>query len=97
MKEIEEERMWLKLCALERENKSLNDQIKAYKEVLETRREHEARSDERYYDLREENKRLREALESIAKGMTINPPNEQIEGVVGYFMGFAQAVLKGKP
>lgn len=82
---------------LREENKSLNDQIEAYKEVLETHREHEARSDERYYDLREENKRLREALESIAKGMTINPPNEQVKGVVGYFMGFAKAVLERKP
>jgi hypothetical protein len=47
--------------------------------------------------LREENKHLREALESIAKGMTVNPPNQQVEVVVGYFVGFAQAALKGKP
>jgi hypothetical protein len=51
---------------------------------------------ENYLRLREENKRLRGALESIAKGMVIVPPNEQIEGVVGYFVGFAEAVLKGK-
>ena len=49
-----------------------------------------------YLRLREENKRLRGALESIAKGMVIVPPNEQVEGVVGYFVGFAEAVLKGK-
>lgn len=47
-------------------------------------------------ELERENKRLRGALESIAKGMVIVPPNEQIEGVVGYFVGFAEAVLKGK-
>lgn len=46
--------------------------------------------------LERENKRLREALESIAKGMVIVPPNEQVEGVVGYFVGFAEAVLKSK-
>ena len=46
--------------------------------------------------LERENKRLREALESIAKGMTVNPPNGQAEAVVGYFVGFAEAVLKGK-
>lgn len=51
---------------------------------------------ENYIRLREENKRLREALESIAKGMVIVPSNEQVEGVVGYFVGFAEAVLKGK-
>ena len=47
-------------------------------------------------ELERENKRLREGLESIAKGMVIVPPNEQVEGVVGYFVGFAEAVLKGK-
>ena len=52
---------------------------------------------ENYIRLREENKRLRGALESISKGMVIVPPNEQVEGVVGYFVGFAEAVLKGKP
>lgn len=82
---------------LREENKSLNNQIEAYQQVLETCREHEARADERYYELREENKRLREGLESIAKGMTVNPPNGQVEAVVGYFVGFAEAVLKGKP
>ena len=41
-----------------------------------------------------ENKRLKEALESIAKGMEINPPNSQAESVVGYFVGFAEAALK---
>lgn len=49
-----------------------------------------------YIRLREENKHLREALESIAKGMVIVPPNQQVEGVVDYFVGFAQAALKGK-
>lgn len=68
----------------------------AYKQVLETRREHETKADERYYELCEENKRLRGALESIAKGMVIVPSNKQAEGVVGYFVGFAEAVLKGK-
>lgn len=81
---------------LREENESLNNQIEAYKQVLETRREHEARADERYYELCEENKHLRGALESISKGMVIVPPNEQVEGVVGYFVGFAEAVLKGK-
>ena len=47
-------------------------------------------------ELERENKRLCGALESIAKGMVIVPPNEQVEGVVGYFVGFAEAVLKGK-
>ena len=51
---------------------------------------------ENYIRLREENKRLREALESIAKGMVIVPPNEQIEGVIGYFVGFAEAALNRK-
>jgi predicted nuclease with TOPRIM domain len=78
-----------------KENEELNNQIQAYQEVLETRRDHEARADERYYDLKQENKRLRETLESIAKGMEINPPNSQAESVVGYFMGFAEAALKG--
>lgn len=43
-----------------------NNQIKAYKEILETRREHEARADERFSDFKEENKRLKEALHKIA-------------------------------
>ena len=47
-------------------------------------------------ELERENKRLCGALESIAKGMTVNPPNGQAEAVVGYFVGFAEAVLKGK-
>jgi hypothetical protein len=72
-----------------------NNQIKAYQEILETRRDHEARADERYSTLKQENKRLKEALESIAKGMEINPPNSQVESVVGYFVGFAEAALKG--
>jgi len=50
----------------------------------------------RYLDLKQENKKLKEALESIAKGMEINPPNSQVESVVGYFVGFAEAALKGK-
>jgi signal transduction histidine kinase len=81
------------LEAFDNIQKELKDSEKKYDEsmrMLETyiRKLHESEA---------ENKRLREALESIAKGMTINPPNEQVEGVVGYFMGFAQAVLKGKP
>lgn len=78
-----------------KENEELNNQIKAYQEVLETRRDHEAKADERYSDLKQENKRLKEALESITNGMEINPPNSQVESVVGYFAGFAEAALKG--
>ncbi len=50
---------------------------------------------EKVRSLEAENKRLKEALESIAKGMEINPPNSQAESVVGYFVGFAEAALKG--
>lgn len=72
--------------------KELKDSEKKYEEsmrMLETyiRKLHESEA---------ENERLRGALESIAKGMVIVPPNEQVEGVVGYFVGFAEAVLKGK-
>lgn len=42
----------------------------------------------------EENKRLREALEYIAQGMTINPQNPVAETAVAYFVGFAKAALK---
>lgn len=50
---------------------------------------------EKVRSLEAENKRLKEALESIAKGMEINPPSSQAESVVGYFVGFAEAALKG--
>ena len=50
---------------------------------------------QKHGNLEKENKRLKEALESIAKGMEINPPNSQAESVVGYFVGFAEAALKG--
>ena len=43
----------------------------------------------------EENKRLKDALQMIAKGMDINPPDPMREQVVGYFKGIAEATLKG--
>ena len=43
----------------------------------------------------EENKRLKDALQMIAKGMDINPPDPLREQVVGYFKGIAEATLKG--
>jgi hypothetical protein len=43
----------------------------------------------------EENKRLKDALQMIAKGMDINPPDPMREQVVGYFRGIAEATLKG--
>jgi len=52
-------------------------------------------SKQKHGNLEKENKRLKEALESIAKGMEINPPNSQVESVVRYFVGFAEAALKG--
>lgn len=78
--------------AIDNIQKELKDSEKKYEEsmrMLETyiRKLHESEA---------ENKRLRGALESIAKGMVIVPPNEQVEGVVGYFVGFAEAVLKSK-
>ena len=42
-----------------------------------------------------ENKRLKDALQMIAKGMDINPPDPMREQVVGYFKGIAEATLKG--
>lgn len=44
----------------------------------------------------EENKRLKDALQMIAKGMDINPPDPFREQVVGYFRGIAEATLKGE-
>lgn len=44
----------------------------------------------------EENKRLKDALQMIAKGMDINPPDPLREQVVGYFRGIAEATLKGE-
>ena len=44
----------------------------------------------------EENKRLKDALQMIAKGMDINPPDPMREQVVGYFRGIAEATLKGE-
>lgn len=43
----------------------------------------------------EENKRLKDALQMIANGMDINPPDPMREQVVGYFKGIAEATLKG--
>ncbi len=79
-----------------KENEELNNQVEAYKEVLETRREHAFKADERYFDLCEENKRLKDALQMIQKGMDINPPDPMREQVVGYFKGIAEATLKGE-
>jgi len=42
-----------------------------------------------------ENKRLKDALQMIANGMDINPPDPMREQVVGYFKGIAEATLKG--
>ena len=44
----------------------------------------------------EENKRLKDALQMIQKGMDINPPDPMREQVVGYFRGIAEATLKGE-
>ena len=44
----------------------------------------------------EENKRLKDALQMIANGMDINPPDPMREQVVGYFKGIAEATLKGE-
>lgn len=49
-----------------------------------------------YNRLLEENKRLKDALQMIQKGMDINPPDPLREQVVGYFRGIAEATLKGK-
>jgi DNA repair exonuclease SbcCD ATPase subunit len=77
-----------------KENEELNNQVEAYKEVLETRREHAFKADERYFDLCEENKRLREALERISIGMDVRPFDATAAQVEGYFRGFAEAALK---
>jgi predicted nuclease with TOPRIM domain len=77
-----------------KENEELNNQVEAYKEVLETRREHAFKADERYFDLCEENKRLREALERISIGMDVRPFDASAAQVEGYFRGFAEATLK---
>ena len=76
------------------ENENLQNQVEAYKEILETRREHEARADERYSELKEENKRLREALQMISNGMDISDHDPLKEQIVGYFRGIAEAALK---
>jgi len=49
-----------------------------------------------YNRLLEENKRLKDALQMIQKGMDINPPDPLREQVEGYFRGIAEATLKGK-
>ena len=49
----------------------------------------------RLHAAEEENKRLKDALQMIANGMDINPPDPLREQVVGYFKGIAEATLKG--
>lgn len=77
-----------------KENEELNNQVEAYKEILETRREHSFKADERYNELWEENKRLREALQMISNGMDISDHDPLKEQIVGYFRGIAEAALK---
>jgi len=76
------------------ENENLQNQVEAYKEILETRREHAFKADERYNELWEENKRLREALQMISNGMDISDHDPLKEQIVGYFRGIAEAALK---
>jgi hypothetical protein len=94
--QMTEQELIINYNRLLKENEELNNQVEAYKEVLETRREHAFKADERYFDLCEENKRLKDALQMIAKGMDINPPDPLREQVVGYFRGIAEATLKGE-
>ena len=76
------------------ENENLQNQVEAYKEILETRREHSFKADERYNELKEENKRLREALQMISNGMDISDHDPLKEQIVGYFRGIAETALK---
>ena len=62
--------------------------------ICEVIKNHEARADERYSELKEANKRLREALQMISNGMDISDHDPLKEQIVGYFRGIAEAALK---
>lgn len=72
--------------------KSLKEEKQLYDELY---RMHETYV-KKLHAAEEENKRLKDALQMIQKGMDINPPDPLREQVVGYFRGIAEATLKGE-
>jgi hypothetical protein len=77
---------------LSSQKKSIKEEKQRYDELY---RMHETYI-KKLHAAEEENKRLKDALQMIAKGMDINPPDPFREQVVGYFRGIAEATLKGE-
>lgn len=71
--------------------KSLKEEKQRYKELSQMTETYI----KRLHATEEDNKRLREALQTISNGMDINPPDSVREQIVDYFKGIAETALNG--